>query len=65
MSSLRDEALISTDALQAFVEEWGDMADPYNRLVLEVVLEELFDSGISIIEKNQKVLKEENGSKNS
>jgi len=38
----RDEALIGTDALQAFMEQWGDMSVPYNRLVLEIFLEELF-----------------------
>lgn len=37
----RDEALIGTDALQAFMEEWGDMTILYNRIVLEEVLKEL------------------------
>lgn len=64
MSNLRDEALIGTDALQAFVAEWGDMNDPYNRLVLEVVLEELLSPG-SIIRTNHEELKEENGERNS
>lgn len=63
MSDLHDEAQIGTDALQTFVAEWGDMNDPYNRLVLEVVLEELFSAGsIIIIDKE---LKEENVKRNS
>lgn len=41
MAIPRDEALIGTDALQTFMEEWGDMTILYNRIVLEEVLKEL------------------------
>lgn len=54
MAIPRDEALIGTDALQTFMEEWGDMTILYNRIVLEEVLKELFG-----IEEN------ENGDENS
>lgn len=44
MSNPNDEAAIATDAFQSFVKEWGDMNILYNRLVLEIFLEELFEA---------------------
>jgi hypothetical protein len=55
MKNNYDEAAASTDAFRAFVKQFGPMDDPYNRVVLEVLLEELL--GV-------KVKEEKNGNAN-
>lgn len=45
-----DKALVGTDAIKAFVEQFGSMDDIVNRIILEEVLKELF----GVKEKNEK-----------
>jgi len=40
--SPEDQALVGTDAIKAFVEQFGSMDDVVNRIILEEVLKELF-----------------------
>lgn len=44
-----DDAVAAADALRIFTQQFGSMDDPYNRLVLEILIEELF--GVEIKEK--------------
>jgi hypothetical protein len=37
-----DYALVGTDAIKAFVEQFGSMDDIVNRIIMEEVLKELF-----------------------
>lgn len=36
-----DQALVGTDAIKAFVEQFGSMDDVVNRIIVEEVLKEL------------------------
>jgi len=40
--SPEDQALVGTDAIKAFVEQFGSTDDVVNRIILEEVLKELF-----------------------
>lgn len=40
--SPEDQALVGTDAIKAFVEQFGSMDDVVNRIILEEILKELF-----------------------
>lgn len=56
-----NDELLAVDALQNFLKEFGPMDDPYNRLVLEILMEELFlgnidcNSPLFIEEKNENI----------
>lgn len=45
MSESSNQALVGTDAIKAFLQQFGATDDPFNRLIVEELLKCLLDEG--------------------
>lgn len=52
MTKQQDEVGIATDAFKAFAQQFGP-DDVYTRIILEVILEELFNVSNNILEESK------------